>query len=91
MLHLLTEAHCFVSLPNDCLCQMTGEPMIHMAPMALHGSGQPSTAPTGALVKAAKRPCPFPDAHEDEPQRKRQKIGTSAPAHRQTTGMTVSK
>ena len=91
MLHILTETHLFVSLPNDCLCQMTGEPMIHMVPGALHGSGRPSTAPpTKDHTKARKRPFPFPDAHEDEHQRKRLKT-ISPPTHRRNTGMTVSK
>ncbi|KAL0953283.1 hypothetical protein HGRIS_004533 [Hohenbuehelia grisea] len=33
MLHLLTEACVFVSLPNDCLCQMTGDPIINLKPI----------------------------------------------------------
>lgn len=32
MLHFLTEVSVFVSLPNQCLCQMTGEPLIHLVP-----------------------------------------------------------
>jgi len=32
MIHLLTETSIFVSLPNGCLCQITGEPLIHMSP-----------------------------------------------------------
>ena len=32
MLHLLTEVSVFVSLPNQCLCQVTGEPLIHVVP-----------------------------------------------------------
>jgi hypothetical protein len=31
MLHLLTETSIFVALPNDCLCQLTGEPIVHTA------------------------------------------------------------
>lgn len=30
MFHLLTELSIFVPLPNDCLCQVTGEPILHM-------------------------------------------------------------
>jgi hypothetical protein len=33
MLYLLTETSIFVSLPNQCLCQMTGEPLIHIVPL----------------------------------------------------------
>lgn len=32
MLHLLTETSIFVSLPNGCLCQLTGEPLINTMP-----------------------------------------------------------
>ena len=28
-MHLLTETSMFLPLPNDCLCQMTGTPIIH--------------------------------------------------------------
>jgi hypothetical protein len=28
MMHLLTESSLFVTLPNDCLCQLTGPPLI---------------------------------------------------------------
>lgn len=30
MFHLLTETSIFVVLPNDCYCQMTGEPIIYL-------------------------------------------------------------
>ncbi|ETW83156.1 hypothetical protein HETIRDRAFT_450817 [Heterobasidion irregulare TC 32-1] len=30
MFHLLTETCLFAPLPNDCLCQMTGEPIVYM-------------------------------------------------------------
>ncbi|KAF8239740.1 hypothetical protein L208DRAFT_1236556 [Tricholoma matsutake] len=92
MLHLLTETHFFVSLPNDCLCQMTGEPVIHMVPRASHISEQTSTASLSrGDVQAGKRPFPFPDAHRGERQTKRLKVDASTPTHRQNTGMTVSK
>lgn len=29
MLHLLTETSIFLSLPNGCFCQMTGQPIVH--------------------------------------------------------------
>ncbi|KAI0342799.1 hypothetical protein BDW22DRAFT_1301805, partial [Trametopsis cervina] len=31
MLHLLTETAIFVQLPNECLCQVTGEPLVNLA------------------------------------------------------------
>ena len=30
MLHLLTEASIFVPLPNECLCQVTGTPLVFL-------------------------------------------------------------
>ncbi|PBK75723.1 hypothetical protein ARMSODRAFT_404731 [Armillaria solidipes] len=35
MMHLLTEAAIFLSLPNNCFCQMTGEPLINLPPPRL--------------------------------------------------------
>lgn len=35
MFHLLTETSIFISLPNECLCQMTGEPIIHLKPPSI--------------------------------------------------------
>lgn len=32
MLHLLTETSLFISLPNGCFCQMTGEPIVNVKP-----------------------------------------------------------
>lgn len=41
MFHLLTETSVFIPLPNECLFQITGEPIIHMKPppliRGLHG------------------------------------------------------
>ena len=41
MFHLLTETSVFVPLPNECLFQITGDPIIHMKPppfiKGLHG------------------------------------------------------
>lgn len=35
MMHLLTETAIFLSLPNNCFCQMTGEPLINFPPPRL--------------------------------------------------------
>jgi hypothetical protein len=32
MIHLLLDTDLFLSLPNDCLCQINGEPLIHIRP-----------------------------------------------------------
>ena len=41
MFHLLTETSVFIPLPNECLFQITGEPIVHMKPppliRGLHG------------------------------------------------------
>jgi hypothetical protein len=92
MLHLLTETHLFVSLPNDCLCQLTGEPVIYMTPVASHGSEKASTAIlAGGDTRAIKRPLPFPDAHQDERQSKRLKTASSGFNHRRYTSTVVSR
>ncbi|KAJ7030376.1 hypothetical protein C8F04DRAFT_889260, partial [Mycena alexandri] len=30
MLHLLVDTSLFIALPNDCLCQLVGEPIIFL-------------------------------------------------------------
>ncbi|OCH93030.1 hypothetical protein OBBRIDRAFT_704175, partial [Obba rivulosa] len=32
MFHLLTATSIFMPLPNKCLCQMTGEPIVNLKP-----------------------------------------------------------
>ncbi|KAI5836411.1 hypothetical protein K523DRAFT_258539, partial [Schizophyllum commune Tattone D] len=32
MIHLLTDTSIFVSLPNGCLCQMSGVPVVNLRP-----------------------------------------------------------
>jgi hypothetical protein len=32
MYHLLTKTSVFMRLPNDCLCQLTGEPIVYSKP-----------------------------------------------------------
>ncbi|KAI0749800.1 hypothetical protein C8Q80DRAFT_1058573, partial [Daedaleopsis nitida] len=32
MFHLLTETSVFVSLPNGCLCQLTGDAIVNLKP-----------------------------------------------------------
>jgi len=39
MLHLLMDTSIFIPLPNGCLCQLTGEPIIHIAPQLLGTDG----------------------------------------------------
>src|SRR6266436_400283 len=71
MLHLLTETSVFMCLPNQCLCQMTGEPIVHIAPLndgimvqrPIHQDVQKHAKPAGKRKATA--------CHEDEPPTKR--------------------
>ena len=64
MLHLLTETSLFISLPNGCFCQMTGEPLVHFkVPIGL---STPNSAQVdnkrkrGAADDASERPAKRP-------------------------------
>lgn len=37
MLHLLKETSVFMPLPNECLCQMTGQPLVNVKPIGQVG------------------------------------------------------
>ncbi|KZP22726.1 hypothetical protein FIBSPDRAFT_738604, partial [Athelia psychrophila] len=79
MLHLLTETSIFVSLPNQCLCQMTGDPLIHtIAPMHVLSG----TLPTGLPIDTSAGICPVkrkaPGQHEDERPSKRLRLCNTA-------------
>lgn len=55
MMHLLTEVSIFVPLPNDCLCQVTGEPLLHMkAPRFI--KSMKASAPPEPQGSNAKQP-----------------------------------
>ncbi|KAL4243808.1 Telomerase reverse transcriptase [Abortiporus biennis] len=71
MFHLLTEAYIFVSLPNGCLCQMTGEPLIHtkappLAPSVFKPDTPKSCTEQVFVGKKRKK-----GSHPDEPPLKR--------------------
>ena len=68
MLHLLSETSIFVSLPNGCLCQMTGDPILHIRPPFLlsdksvgvgHGPSSPERGAKRRRVgeQESERPC----------------------------------
>ncbi|RDB25955.1 Telomerase reverse transcriptase [Hypsizygus marmoreus] len=79
MLHLLTETHIFISLPNDCLCQMTGEPIIHTKPAGDSTEQIRNEQSTVSKILSKRR---FPFAENDQEQRpaKRQKTKMHAKA-----------
>jgi hypothetical protein len=51
MIHLLTETSIFVSLPNGCLCQITGEPLIHISPKSRVVEPSQQTQPQQSNIK----------------------------------------
>ncbi len=64
MLHLLTEASIFAPLPNECLCQMTGTPLVFLPSPAVGVSGDAlATSPSPERFKRKAKPhpeAPFP-------------------------------
>lgn len=67
MLSLLTETSIFISLPNQCLCQMTGVPIIFTAP-------DPHTSETVQSDPViSKRAFPYVEQPEGQRPVKRQK------------------
>lgn len=71
MLHLLTDTSIFTSLPNGCLCQITGEPMLYLIPRAQTIAG-PSTS------TAEKRVLETDSAGDKQPPKKRPKFDAHA-------------
>jgi len=69
MLHLLADTSIFVALPNECLCQLTGEPVVHKvlthreltAFQTFQKQGEKRTAPNS---DANERPKKRPRLHE---------------------------
>ncbi|KAG6899964.1 hypothetical protein C0993_004865 [Termitomyces sp. T159_Od127] len=57
MLYLLSETNIFISLPNGCLCQMTGEPVVTLSPK-IRDPSILSRPPQKKLV-GEKRRCPW--------------------------------
>lgn len=59
MLHLLAEASIFAPLPNECLCQMTGTPLVFLPSPAVGVSGDALAKPPERFKRKAK---PHPEA-----------------------------
>jgi telomerase reverse transcriptase len=74
MLHLLTETSVFLSLPNGCLCQVTGIPVIFVTPIVQNDQTLFSLQPCekGETVSNKKRS--FPAVDKEERPCKRQKL-----------------
>lgn len=88
MLHLLLDTSIFVSLPNQCLCQMTGEPLVYIPPpnAGIISRKLPLQEQDKFIDKStAKRKAP--GRHEDEPPNKRLRVYESI-SSTSTTGAT---
>ena len=72
MFHLLTEASIFVPLPNECLCQFTGMPLVFLPSptIDLVANGVPAGVPS----KKRKRKA---SSHPEEPSSKKRLQHTS--------------
>ena len=74
MLHLLTETSVFMSLPNECLCQVTGVPIIFITPNLQNDHALFSLQhPEGNGTRSNKKRS-FPSVDQEERPCKRQKL-----------------
>jgi len=73
MLHLLTETSIFLSLPNGCLCQLAGEPIIYLTPKLQDTSNPRLKAPTNGNQKATRKRLrrEVPNDTEERPNKRR--------------------
>jgi hypothetical protein len=67
MLHLLTETSIFVPLPNECLCQLTGMPLVFLPSPVIDTTrgALTSLAPSGERKRKAG---PHPGAPSSKKQ-----------------------
>jgi len=73
MLHLLTETSIFLSLPNGCLCQLAGDPMIYLTPKIQATSDPSVNAPTNGTqeTRGKRQRRNAPNEAEDRPNKRR--------------------
>jgi hypothetical protein len=71
MIHLLTETSIFVSLPNGCLCQITGAPLIYLTSNS--GTIQPPQAQKTIIKGPSVKRLSWEDA-DQQLRTKRQKV-----------------
>ena len=60
MLHLLTEANIFVPLPNECLCQLTGMPLVFLPSPTIDITNSVSSGPVPS-EKRKRKASPHPE------------------------------
>ncbi|KAG5342247.1 hypothetical protein C0989_004091 [Termitomyces sp. Mn162] len=85
MLYLLSETNIFISLPNGCLCQMTGEPIVTLVPNN-DFSALSSTFPERSAGK--KRPCPWVS---ERPVKRLKSIGSVSASRNSKTAVVYKR
>ena len=74
MLHLLTETSIFLSLPNGCLCQVTGVPIIFITPNVENDHISFPLQPCEKGGSISNKRLSFPALDKEERPHKRQKL-----------------
>ena len=74
MLHLLTETSVFLSLPNGCLCQVTGVPIVYITPNVQNDHTSFPLQPCEKSGTVSNKKRSFPAIDEEERPHKRQKL-----------------
>lgn len=82
MFHLLTETCLFAPLPNDCLCQMTGEPIVYMRVPLFKRALEPAAAAAVDERIRAKRKAQGPP--EGGSARKRMRLADGSASSSRT-------
>ena len=82
MFHLLTETCLFAPLPNDCLCQMTGEPIVYMKVPPFKRALEPAAAAAvHERIRAKRKAQGQPEGSE---ARKRMRLADGSAASLRT-------
>ncbi|TFK92683.1 hypothetical protein K466DRAFT_480156, partial [Polyporus arcularius HHB13444] len=73
--HLLAETCVFSALPNGCLCQMTGDPIVHLKPPCSYTATSRDTGARGIRRRCVKGYC------EDRPPKRLKRTDTVDVGH----------
>ena len=65
MIRLLLHTNLFLSLPNDCLCQINGEPLIHIRQSDNNANGSSSKMKRLPEGELSSRPCKRRKLHQN--------------------------
>lgn len=77
MLHLLTETSVFLSLPNGCLCQVTGVPIVFTTPNVQNDHISFPQQPCEKSGTTSNQKRPLLGLDKEERPRKHQKLTSS--------------